>query len=234
MACGAGFWRFTVIGSVARPLLILPLFLQKEYAMNETKSCTASVVVMNTVGPAIAALVNMVAANRVGDNLPQAIVLGADEAEPIDISNLTVREARIRITGRKPGASADHFVWLNFDRLDAVKGTSVHFTTSQGEDRSVEITSQDAVPGLFVRTNDGEPGFSAPSYYGSTPATEIENLTGHICGFLADELRELDSVDLLVQVSVDGAGASNFPTNLVTDSNSGWASIKRQPVLFTD
>jgi hypothetical protein len=202
--------------------------------MNESKHRPATLVVINTVGPAIAALVEMVTANRVGDTLPQALVIGNDEAEPLDCADLSVREARIRITGRKPGASSDHYVWLNFDRHDRVFGTRVHFAHSQDGHRSVETPSKTAVPGLFVQTNDGDPCFSAPSYFSLTPAADGEALVGHICEFLADNLRHLDAVELLVQISVEGAGASNFPTNLVTDSNAGWVSLKRQPVLFTD
>jgi len=185
---------------------------------------------MRTIEPAIAALVRIVISGRIGELLPASVVA----SELVGCDQLTVTEARIRISGHQPGTGPDHITWLNFDRLDSVKGTSVHFTNSQGVDRSVVIPSQDEVPGLFVRTNDGEPGFSAPSYYGSTPLRFAGNLVGHMCEFLADQLRHLDRVELLLQISVAGQGSQQFPTNLVTDSDAGWERLQRQPELFTD
>jgi hypothetical protein len=64
-----------------------------------------------------------------------------------------------------------------------------------------------------------------PSYWGHTPVPFAQDLATTIVDFLKDDLRNLDSAELLVQIETEG-GAGTI--NLLTDSHSGWNALRLQ------
>jgi len=170
------------------------------------------------VQPAVAAIVNMVAGKRVGHTLPQQLSVSSPE-----LSETSVRSARLRVTGALPNYSIGHFVWIMVEHT-TVKSTEVHFVNSQGEDRHITVPTDGEVDGLFARTNDMdfEVGYP-PSYWGHTPVQFAQDLATTIVDFLKDNLRNLTSAELLVQIETEGHSG---PINLVTDSQKGWESLR--------
>jgi hypothetical protein len=185
--------------------------------MNENSANSG---VMDFVRAAVSAVVKMTADGLVASHLP-----GNQHSET------RVKSARVRFTGNNSHSTFGHFVWIMVERGD-VHGTLAHFTDSQGQAHTVNNPLVDPVPGIFARTNDMDfmVGYP-PSYLAHTPLEYAGNLIDHIAAFLADDLRNQDSVEMLLQI--DGESASSVLT-LTGDSLSGWMNVRRPGESITD